>query len=104
MIVRIVEMEINPERKNDVVKTFNEIKDSVRGFPGCHYVGLFEDVKDSSHVITYSVWDNEESLEKYRSSDIFKRNWTLLKAFFISKPKAYSLKLVNECMFLPCNR
>ncbi len=104
MIVRIVEMRIDPSRKHEVRKTFQEIKESVRRFKGCHYVGLFEDTNSPEHIITYSVWDSEQDLETYRASPIFERNWKLLKAFFIDKPNAYSLKLVDECLVLPCSK
>ncbi len=104
MIVRIVEMRIDSSKKQDVVRTFQEIKESVRGFNGCHYVGLFEDTNSPEHIVTYSIWDSEKDLETYRASPVFERNWKLLKEFFIDKPKAYSLKLVDECMFLPCNK
>ncbi len=104
MIVRIVEMHIDPFKKQEVVRTFKEIKESVRQFKGCHYVGLFENINSPEHIITYSIWDSEEDLEHYRNSPVFERNWKLLKMFFIGKPKAYSLKLVDECLFLPCDK
>ena len=39
---------------------------------------------------TYSIWDNEEALNNYRHSELFKNTWAKTKILFDGKPEAWS--------------
>ncbi len=98
-VIRIVRMHIAPDHIDQVRETFREIKHSVRNFPGCHYVALWEDVAQPGHIMTYSIWESEAHLEAYRRSDVFRRNWTLLKCHFAGPPEAWTFKCQDECRY-----
>jgi heme-degrading monooxygenase HmoA len=44
-------------------------------------------------LFTYSYWETEQHLNKYRFSDLFKHTWQQTKQHFNDKPIAWSLKL-----------
>ena len=42
--------------------------------------------------MTYSVWDDEKTLENYKNSALFESIWTNIKVWFDAKPEAWSLE------------
>ena len=46
--------------------------------------------------MTYSHWESEEALNKYRDSELFKSVWSFTKALFAEKPQAFSTKKLQE--------
>jgi quinol monooxygenase YgiN len=91
MIVRIVKMTFQPEKVEDFLKLFSENKHHIQQFEGCSKVTLLNDVNDSTIYFTYSNWENTQSLEKYRQSELFNRVWSQTKVLFADKPQAWSL-------------
>lgn len=97
MLVRIVRMEFNKDKVDDFIKMFNETYPQIRNFNGCRFLELYQDEQNASCYYTMSKWENEEALEKYRQSDLFKRTWAITKTYFGGPPVAYSLlKKVND--------
>lgn len=91
MIVRIVKMELKPDEVNNFKVLFEERKEKIRCFPGCHYLELLEGVNGNKTVfMTYSHWESEEALNSYRYSDLFAETWRLTKAMFSKKAEAIS--------------
>jgi len=91
MIIRVVQMTFKPEEVDAFLKLFDERKDLIRGFEGCRHLELWQDATASNVYFTYSHWDNEEALDKYRFSDLFKDTWARTKALFAEKPQAWSV-------------
>ena len=57
---------------------------------------MYRDKTDSNIFFTYSYWENEQDLENYRNSDLFKDIWAKTKPMFNDKPVAWSVdKLVS---------
>lgn len=92
MIIRIVKMEFLPEKVEEFQQIFQSSKEKIRNFPGCSHLELLRDKHNSAQFFTYSFWDNEQSLENYRSSDLFTAVWSSTKLLFAQKPLAWSLK------------
>ncbi len=92
MIIRLVKMEFQPQKREDFVSLFLKRKKGIESQQGCHSVKLFNDVKDKSIFFTYSIWDSQDDLEVYRNSDFFRETWSITKTFFADKPKAWSVK------------
>ena len=91
MIVRIVKMEFKPEEVSNFKQLFEERKEKIRSFPGCTYLELLQGTTAKQTVfMTYSHWNSEEDLNKYRHSDYFAETWTLTKAMFSKKAQAIS--------------
>jgi quinol monooxygenase YgiN len=91
MVIRIVKMTFNSSQTADFLEIFNKSKEKIRAFEGCSYLELLSDKADSRIFFTYSIWDNEESLNKYRNSSLFKETWAKTKLLFDEKPQAWSL-------------
>lgn len=91
MITRIVRMEFLPEHVQDFQAQFDSVKYLIRSFPGVRHLELHRDSGQSNVFYTYSKWDNEDALEAYRESDLFKAAWSEVKAWFGGRPQAFSL-------------
>lgn len=91
MITRVVKMCFRPEALNSFYTLFDRISPHIRAFPGCNEVKLLVSCEDPQILFTISKWDNLESLENYRQSELFKSTWVKTKALFDQKAKAWSL-------------
>lgn len=91
MIIRLVKMKFSQDHRNDFVSLFNERKTKIESQEGCHSVRLFNDLKDKNVFFTYSVWNSEGDLNKYRHSDFFRETWSRTKSMFDGKPNAWSV-------------
>jgi len=91
MLIRIVKMTFKPAQVAAFLTLFNEYKDQIAASEGCHKLMLLQDNSSSNIFFTYSEWENEESLNKYRFSDLFKTVWSRTKILFESKAEAWSL-------------
>ncbi|HTJ49753.1 MAG TPA: antibiotic biosynthesis monooxygenase family protein [Cyclobacteriaceae bacterium] len=96
MIIRIVRMHFKESEVETFLNIFNENKQSIRHFKGCTHLELLKDLKDPNLYTTLSYWINEESLEAYRNSELFKHVWSNVKILFAEKSKAYSLEKFIE--------
>ena len=95
-IQRIVKMTFKTERCAEFEDYFNEIKNQVGNQPGCYGVKLLKDITSSGVFFTYSVWDNEESLNAYRYTPLFGEVWPKVKEWFSAKPEAWSTEIKLE--------
>jgi autoinducer 2-degrading protein len=96
MITRIVKMKFKSEKIESFLKIFNESQPLIKACEGCNDVKLFQDKMDHSTLFTISYWADQESLEKYRASDLFKTTWARTKVLFDAKPEAWSMEEVKS--------
>lgn len=96
MFTRIVKMDFKPEEIAMFQSNFETVKEKIRSFPGCSFLELYQDKHDSSIFFTYSKWENENDLENYRNSDLFKNVWATTKLMFRSKPQAWSVDTLHS--------
>ncbi len=85
-------MEFEPENISPFVNFFKANKDKITTFDGCHSVELLRDINAQNIFFTYSIWDSESSLSKYRESYTFKDIWSKTKPLFSNKAKAWSVE------------
>jgi len=96
MFVRIVKMGFDPEKIETFLADFEIQKSKIRAFEGCMFLELYRDKNNTNQFFTYSYWRDEEALENYRHSDLFKGVWANTKIYFNQKPEAWSVdKLVS---------
>ncbi len=95
MLIRIVKMTFSPDKTGDFIAEFNSRKHLIASFEGCAGVELLRDIANPNIFFTYSKWQNEEFLEKYRKSDLFGKVWSHVKQWFADKPEAWSVVEVN---------
>lgn len=91
MIIRIVKMSFEPARVNDFLEVFQASKQFIRCFEGCMHLELLNDVSQPNVFFTYSYWESETDLEKYRNSGLFAGVWAKTKVLFNAKPEAWSV-------------
>jgi heme-degrading monooxygenase HmoA len=85
-------MTFDVEKVDVFLQHFNANKLKIREFPGCLHLELWQDQVGKNIFITYSWWENEEALNNYRDSELFKIVWANTKVLFSEKPQAYSSK------------
>ena len=91
MIVRIVEMSFREDAIEEFVAMFNEARPTILSFPGCTSIDLLQDSKRLHVFFTYSHWDSEEELDRYRFSEFFRDIWGKTKVLFDDLPQVWSL-------------
>lgn len=91
MILRIVRMEFQPEKLGEFLSIFDKSKQLIRHFEGCKALQLHSDARNVNIRYTYSFWESEAALEKYRNSELFQTTWAATKVLFAAKPQAFSL-------------
>lgn len=96
MIVRIVKMGFDESKVNEFLQNFEVYKNSIRNFQGCQFLELYQDRNNSSTFFTYSHWDSESALERYRQSELFKSVWAETKQLFNTKPQAWSVNKLES--------
>jgi quinol monooxygenase YgiN len=84
-------MTFQPLQTETFLTLFNAYKAKIEASEGCSKLMLLQDQTSSNIFFTYSEWDNEESLNKYRYSELFKTVWAQTKILFQEKAEAWSL-------------
>ncbi len=87
-------MGFQPEKIDEFLANFEKVKLKIRAFEGCCFLELYRDKDNTNRFFTYSYWENEEALENYRNSELFKRVWADTKILFNEKPEAWSVDKV----------
>jgi quinol monooxygenase YgiN len=95
-IQRIVKMTFQPAHSAEFEEYFYQIKAQVANQPGCSSVRLLKDLSNNGVYFTYSIWDNQESLNAYRDTPLFGQVWPKVKAWFAEKPEAWSTEILVE--------
>jgi heme-degrading monooxygenase HmoA len=84
-------MDFDPKKVNDFLQLFETVENKIKDFPGCSHLELCKDAKLDHVYYTFSKWESEDDLEKYRHSELFVGTWAKTKILFGGKPMAYSL-------------
>lgn len=94
MIKRIVKMTFLEDKTEVFLKIYLERKERISGFEGCSGVELLRSKYPENVFFTYSHWQDEAALEKYRQSDLFQDTWALVKPIFGEKAEAWTVEVV----------
>lgn len=98
MIQRIVKMTFQEEGIDNFLVIFDESHHKIRTFEGCQYLELLQDKQQPHIFFTYSHWESQVALEKYRQSELFQTTWAKTKVLFAAKPEAWSLQSVKRLL------
>lgn len=85
-------MTFREESCDDFLLIFQEYHKHIRDAEGCLGLSLLRDEWNKNIFFTYSIWDSQQSLEKYRNSEVFSIVWPKTKALFVSPAEAWSTK------------
>jgi quinol monooxygenase YgiN len=91
-LIRVVRMTFEEDKTEDFLKIFNQSKEKIRHFEGCSHLTLMQDYHKPNVFTTYSHWEDDQALDNYRHSELFKGVWSETKKLFAAKPVAFSLK------------
>ncbi len=94
MLVRIVKLSFEPSKIEEFLANFETNKEKIRDFKGCSFLELYRDQNTTNIFFTYSYWDSEADLNRYRHSALFKSVWAKTKPLFNEKPEAWSVDKV----------
>lgn len=92
MMVRVVKMHFREEEIESFRTLFESRKELIRGFEGCEYLELWQDINNPAIFFTYSHWKHPDYLEMYRKSELFADVWARTKALFAEKAQAWSVE------------
>jgi heme-degrading monooxygenase HmoA len=97
MIKRIVIMEVRPGQEAPFFEAFEQVKNEIRAQAGCLALEVLQGRRhDHITLCTISLWEDEKSLEHYRSSDLFKSTWSTVKPLFAVKAQAWTLTPIES--------
>lgn len=96
MITRIVKLTFREEQIGPFLAFFDTINTRVSRFEGCNGMRLLRDIHAPNVVFTYSYWNSEEALNKYRDSELFGSVWSTIKPWFGAKAEAWSVETYFE--------
>lgn len=91
MLIRIVKMVFEPENINAFKEVFEERKTLIAGFEGCKHLQMLQDLHQPNIFFTYSYWTDEDALNNYRYSELFKETWSKTKPLFAAPAEAWSV-------------
>ena len=87
-------MTFREEEVDNFLRVFHESKKKIRAFEGCKQLELHQDYNSDNIFSTYSIWESQEALDGYRTSELFKGVWSKTKPLFKEKPIAFSNKSI----------
>ncbi len=95
MIKRIVKLNFKPELIPQFMQVFESSAPFIREFPGCLHMELLQNLSIPNILFTFSMWEDENALERYRNSALFKDTWSKTKDLFDEKAEAWSVKQIG---------
>jgi quinol monooxygenase YgiN len=96
MIKRIVAMDLLPGMEGRFLDIFDMAKKHIRSREGCRGLEILRSSENNIVTIwTISLWDSEEALDQYRTSDLFKQTWSAVKPLFSAKARAWTLTSIE---------
>ncbi len=90
-MIRLVKMCLKEDGIEEFCTIFNDAKSKIESMDGCIKVYLHQEIHQSEIFFTISEWQNEQSLENYRNSELFINTWKKVKPLFKEKAEAWSL-------------
>ena len=96
MIRRIVKLQFKQGSANEFLEDIlPHQKKFTRNFKGCEHLELWRSVKDEDRIISFSIWQSEADLNRYRNSEQFRNFWYRTKALFAQKAEVESLEQIE---------
>ena len=87
-------MTFKAEHSEDFNEFVLKISDKIRSSEGCVSLDIFRDKSNPTVFFSYSTWESEVFLEKYRESEFFVKVWSSAKKWFSDKPQAWTVQSI----------
>lgn len=85
-------MTFQREQIKEFLVLFESVKSKIRSFEGCEHLELWRDKTDERVFFTYSIWNSQSDLDRYRFSGLFKDTWSATRKSFAENAEAYSIE------------
>lgn len=95
-VVRLVHLVLRAEYVEDFLGLLDRVAPQIRSMPGCLGMELWRDSDQPDRFTTMSRWADQEALEQYRSSTLFRTTWTKVKPWFAERARALSYDAMEE--------
>lgn len=92
MLIRLVRLRLQPDKVDEFLALYAAARPVIVAQPGCQHVQLLRQSDDPTAFATWSVWENVEALERYRTSAFFAHFWPQVKALFRQPAEAISFE------------
>ena len=83
-------MTFRPDRLDRFHDIFRSTSEHIRAVAGCRHLELWEDARFPNVLTTYSHWVDQDALDAYRESTLFRSTWDKTKPLFAAAPVARS--------------
>ncbi len=91
MIKRLVRLEFQEAFIQDFKFVYEKHLVYMKSLPSCQSLDFYNERGNPHIFFTISVWESEEALDNYRSSEYFRDIWGRIKPWFQAKPQAWTL-------------
>jgi quinol monooxygenase YgiN len=95
VLIRIVRMTFRPDAVELFLQQFDEVAPQIRRFEGCEHLELWTDTRFPNCCTTCSHWVDEDALDAYRDSKLFRSTWDTVKPLFAAPPQAQSYSVLR---------
>lgn len=95
MIKRIVRLQFNPDKVEEFLNVYKKHINSMAKRPECISLELLKEKGTLSTFYTFSIWESEDALHEYRSSEYFRDIWGRIKPWFSEKAQAWTLEMIK---------
>lgn len=96
MLIRIVRLTLDPAQVDAFQTHFGEVAPRIRQFEGCEHLELWADAAYPNVMMTHSHWLDDGALQAYRSSEVFRTAWQVVKPMFAARPQAFSATVARS--------
>lgn len=95
MLARLVRMRFQPDKVDQFLALYAAAHPAIRTQPGCYSVQLVRAADDPTIFATWSLWEDVQALDAYRTSSFFVQFWPQVKALFRQPAEATSFEVVS---------
>jgi len=89
-MIRVVKLSFKEQHIDEFKQFFESRKERIRNAEGCTHLELWQDNSSPGIFYTYSLWEEVQYLEQYRTSALFHDTWSIVRQWFGEKPEAFS--------------
>lgn len=94
MILRIVKMEVDDTRIDFFENFMNNLSEEKLTLEGCLHHDFFCEKDNRNMYYSYTIWQSEKFLNKYKKTDLFKEVTRTLRHICIKEPIAWTVENV----------
>ena len=94
MITRIVKMTVDEKNVGDFRKYFENYNQQIMQVDGCHHHDFLEDKNDPTTFFTYTTWETERQIERYRRSEMHRLHKEKMKEFYAKDDIAWTVEKI----------